>query len=135
MKSTSSQPLRGLSRSDCNSTIIYFYHAARTKSNSIRQSLDHQTFWHASFVKFRQTYPPSKFYAIQYGFVWIIFLNVSLLYTIFYVKQTAHVNASNLLCFKLKYSYSNILVPTCKFVSFLWGNIFEFDSCVPSNNR
>ena len=100
----------------------------RTKPITQFVSFAHQTFWHVSFVKFRQTFPPSKFYAIWYGFVWIIFLNVSLLYTIFYLKQTAHVNASNLFCFKLKYSYCNILVPTCNFLSFLWGNIFEFDA-------
>ena len=34
---------------------------------------------------------------MTYGVVWIIFLNISLLYMIFYVKQMAHVNASNLL--------------------------------------
>ena len=32
--------------------------------------------------------------------------------------------------FKLVYSYSNVLVPTCKFVSLLWGIIFELDICI-----
>ena len=56
MKFTSSQP----SRAHYNPTIIYFYQREQ-KPNSIRQS-----FWHASFVKFRQIFPPLKFYAIRY---------------------------------------------------------------------
>ena len=36
-------------------------------------------------------------FVMTYGVVWIIFLNVSLLYTIYHVKQMAHVNVSNLL--------------------------------------
>ena len=44
-----------------NPTIIH----CEQKPNSIRQSFARQTFWHASFVKFHQTFPPSKFYAIR----------------------------------------------------------------------
>ena len=47
-----------------NSTIIYFYWHKR-KPNSIRQSFARQTFWNTGFVKFCQTFPLSKFCAIQ----------------------------------------------------------------------
>ena len=57
MKFTSSQP----SRAHHNNNLFL---PARTKPNSIRQSFARQTFWNALFVKFRQTFPPSKFHAI-----------------------------------------------------------------------
>ena len=61
MKFTSSQS----SQAHYNPTIIYFYQREQ-KANLIHQSFARQTLWHTSFVKFCQTFPPSKFYAIQY---------------------------------------------------------------------
>ena len=60
MKFTSSQP----SRAHYNPTIIYFCQREQ-KPSSIRQRFARQTFLDASFIKFRQNFPPSKFYAIR----------------------------------------------------------------------
>ena len=63
VKFTSSQPSRA--HYHMNPTIIYFYQHEQ-KPNSIWKSFARQTFWNVSFIKFRQTFPPSKFCAIRY---------------------------------------------------------------------
>ena len=79
----------------------------RTKPNSIRQSFARQTFWHASFVKFRQIFPPSKFYAIRYC---MLTLNQA-----FPVQPTAYAKSSlNFQCNLLltpKWAFQLLLTP------------------------
>ena len=94
----------------------------KQKPNSIRQGFARQTFWHASFVKFRQTFPPSKFYAIRYRADFPVHLIYCYLkvqeiwnYTVHFLdKEISHFsNASFLVC---RNSITCISHKTCTFL-------------------